>query len=78
MLEEHRRATRELASREQELRARVEELADELAEAERQAGDAAAALRREERRRAAAERDATEAAESRDRALARLRELGGG
>ncbi|MCF6743699.1 hypothetical protein E9529_05300 [Blastococcus sp. KM273128] len=78
VLAEHRRATDELAAQEQELRARVEELADELAEAERQAGDAAAALRREERRRAAAERDAGEAAEARDRALARFRELEGG
>ncbi|MGY1723565.1 hypothetical protein [Blastococcus sp. SYSU DS0533] len=78
VLAEHRRATEELAAREQALRARVEELADELAEAERQAGEAAAALRREERRRAAAERDATEAAEAHDRALARVRELDGG
>ncbi|MDP5183505.1 hypothetical protein QOZ88_12740 [Blastococcus sp. BMG 814] len=77
VLEEHRRATEELATREQELRARVDELADELAGAERQAGDAAAALRREERRRAGAERDAAEAAEAHDRAVARLRELGG-
>jgi hypothetical protein len=75
VLEEHRRATAELAAREQELRARVDELADQLADAERQTGDAAAALRREERRRAGAERDAAEAAEARDRARARLREL---
>ncbi|MGY1826879.1 MULTISPECIES: hypothetical protein [unclassified Blastococcus] len=75
VLEEHRRATAELAAREQELRARVDELADQLADAERQAGDAAAALRREERRRAGAERDAAEAAEARDRAVAGLASL---
>ena len=54
------------------LQARVDELADELAEAERAAADAAAALKREERRRAAAQREAAEAADARDRAVAHL------
>ncbi|WP_209313973.1 hypothetical protein, partial [Blastococcus sp. TF02A-35] len=48
VLEEHRRATEELAARRSELQARVEELADRLAEAERDAAEAAAALKREE------------------------------
>lgn len=75
-LEEHRQQTEELAARRTELQARVDELADQLAEAERATADAAAALRREERRRAAAEREAAEAAEVRDRAAAHLAALG--
>ena len=74
-LEEHRRATEQLAARRAELQARVESLADRLAEAEREAGDAAAALEREERRRTAAEREAAEAAEVRDSAVARVARL---
>jgi hypothetical protein len=74
-LEEHRRQTEELTARHQELQARVDELADELAAAERAAADAAAALKREARRRAAAEREAAEAAETRDRAAARVEQL---
>ncbi|MGY1753713.1 hypothetical protein [Blastococcus sp. SYSU D01042] len=74
-LEEHRRESEALAARRTELQARVDELADQLAEAERAVADVAAALRREERRRAAAERQAAEAAEVRDRAAAHLAAL---
>ncbi|SDE72993.1 hypothetical protein SAMN05660485_01695 [Blastococcus fimeti] len=75
-LEEHRAQAEELATRRIELQARVDELADQLAEAERAAADAAYALKREERRRAAAQREADEAAEARDRAAAHLAALG--
>ncbi len=51
------------------------DVVDELAEAERAAADAAAALKREERRRAAAQREADEAADARDRAAAHLAAL---
>jgi hypothetical protein len=74
-LEEHRRQVEELAARRAQLGARVEKLADELADAEREAADAAAALKREERRRAGAEREAADAVEARDRALARVEQL---
>ncbi|MBN1093399.1 hypothetical protein JKP75_13015 [Blastococcus sp. TML/M2B] len=77
-LDEHRRQTDELAARQTELQERVEELADQLAEAERAAADAAAALKREERRRAAAQRAADDAAETRDRAVAHVESLNGG
>ncbi len=53
----------------------MEALADQLAEAEREAAEAATALKREERRRAGAEREAAEAAEARDHALARVAQL---
>ncbi|MCW2740309.1 MAG: uncharacterized protein JWR45_731 [Blastococcus sp.] len=76
-LEEHRRQAEELTARRQQLQARVEELADQLADVERAAADAAAALRREERRRAGAEREAADAVEARDRALARVDQLAG-
>jgi hypothetical protein len=76
-LEEHRRQTDELAARREGLQARVEELADQLADAERDAAEAATALKREERRRAAAEREAAEAAEVRDRAQGRVDHLAG-
>ena len=75
-LDQHREQTEELAARRTELQARVDELADRLAEAERAAADAAAALKREERRRAAAQREADEAADARDRAAAHLAALG--
>jgi hypothetical protein len=74
-LEEHRRTAEELGTRRSELQARVEELADQLAEAERDAAEAATALKREERRVAGAEREAAEAAEARDAALARVARL---
>jgi len=77
-LEEQQRRTDELAERRTELQARVDELADQLADAEREAADAAAALKREERRRAATEREAADAAEVRDRATAHLAALGQG
>ena len=76
-LDEHRRATEQLAARRAELQARVEELADQLAEAEREAGDAAASLKREERRRAAAEREAADAVAAHEAAAARVAELAG-
>ena len=77
VLEEQRQRTEELAGRRSELQARVDELADQLAEAERQVADATAALKREERRRAAAEREAADAAETRDRAAAHVASLSG-
>ncbi len=77
-LAEHTRQTGELAARHTELQATVDRLADELAEAERAAADAASALKREERRRAAAQREADEAIEARDRAEAHLAGLDGG
>ena len=76
-LEEHRRQAEELTARRQQLQVRVEELADQLTEVEREAADAAAALKREERRRAGAEREAADAVEARDRALARVDQLTG-
>ncbi|MBJ7452261.1 MAG: hypothetical protein JHC71_09275 [Blastococcus sp.] len=75
VLEEQRQRTEELAARRSELQARVDELADQLAEAEREVAAAAAALKREERRRAAAQREADEAADARDRAVAHVRSL---
>ena len=77
-LAEQRARTQELVARRTELQARVDELADELADAEREAAEAATSLKREERRQAAAERDAAEAAEVRDRALARVAHLSEG
>ena len=55
----------------------MDELADAAGRAERAAADAAAALKREERRRAA-EREADEAAEARDRAVAHVDALAEG
>jgi hypothetical protein len=74
-LAEHRRQVEELTDRREQLQARVDDLADQLAEAERAAADAATSLKREERRRAAAEREAADAAEARDRARARVEHL---
>ena len=74
-LEEHRRQTGELAARRNKLQARVDELADQLADAEREAADAATALKRAERRRSAAEQEVAEAAEVRDRAATRVEHL---
>jgi DNA repair exonuclease SbcCD ATPase subunit len=73
--DEQRRETEELAVEHADLKARVEELADQLAAAERDAGEAAAALKRAQRRSAAAEREAVEAAEARDRATAHVEHL---
>ena len=77
-LAEHRRQVEELTDRREQLQARVDELADQLAEAERAAAEAATSVKREERRRAAAEREAADAAETRDRALARVEHLSTG
>jgi hypothetical protein len=77
VLAEHRRQVEQLTGRREQLQARVDELADQLADAEREAADAASALKREERRRAAAEREAADAAEARDRAQARVDHLAG-
>ena len=74
-LAEHRRQADELTARRAELQARVDELADQLADAEREAADAAAALKRVERRLAGAEHEAAEAAAARDRAVARVDQL---
>lgn len=73
---EQRAQVAELEARRAELRSRVDELADLLADAEREAGEAAAALKRAQRRRTAAEHEAEEAAEARDRAAAHLEQLG--
>ena len=77
VLEEQQQVTEELAARRSELQARVDELADQLAEAEREVADAVAALKRQKRRRVAAEREAADAAEARDRAAAHVASLGG-
>jgi hypothetical protein len=74
-LAEQRARTDEVAARRAELQARVDELADQLADAEREAADAAVALKREERRRASAEHEAADAVEARDRALSRVAQL---
>ena len=74
-MEEHRRQAGELAARHAELQSRVDELADQLAAAERETAEAAATLKREERRRTAAEHEVAEAIEARDRALARVAQL---
>jgi DNA repair exonuclease SbcCD ATPase subunit len=73
--DEQRREADELAARHAELQQRVEELADQLAEAERETADAAVSLKRAQRRSTAAEREAAEAAEVRDRAAAHLADL---
>jgi hypothetical protein len=77
-LAEQRARTEQLTGRRDELQARVDALADQLADAEREAAEAGAAVKREERRQSAAEREAAEAAEARDRAVARLDHLGAG
>ena len=64
-----------VTARREQLRGRVDDLADQLAEAERAAAEAATSLKREERRRAAAEREAADAAEARDRARTRVEHL---
>jgi DNA repair exonuclease SbcCD ATPase subunit len=73
--DEHRRQAGELAARHADLEGRVEELADQLAAAERDAAEAAAAHKRAQRRSAAADREAAEAADARDRALAAVHHL---
>jgi hypothetical protein len=73
--DEQRRQAQQLALEHADLQDRVEELADQLAEAERHAGEAAAALKRAQRRSSAAEREAADAADARDRALAAVEHL---
>lgn len=73
--EEQRRQAEQLALEHAELQNQVEELADRLAEAERHAAEAAAALKRAQRRSSAAEHEAAEAADARDRAEAHLEQL---
>jgi DNA repair exonuclease SbcCD ATPase subunit len=73
--DEQRRQADELAVEHADLQARVEELADQLADAERAAGEAAAALKRAQRRRGAAEREAEEAADAAERAAAHVAQL---
>ncbi|MGY1642250.1 hypothetical protein ACI782_14165 [Geodermatophilus sp. SYSU D00703] len=73
--EEERRRVDDLDARRADLQARVQELADELARAEREAAETAEELKRAERHRRTAERQAGEAAAARDRALADLAEL---
>lgn len=68
--EEQRRKVEGLEDRRTELQARVEELAEELAGAERAVADVAATLKRAQRRLTAAQHEAEEAAEVRDRAVA--------
>jgi hypothetical protein len=68
--DEQRREVNQLEGRRTELQDRVEELAEQLADAERAAADAAATLKRAQRRLAAAQHEADEAAEVRDRAVA--------
>jgi DNA repair exonuclease SbcCD ATPase subunit len=73
--DEQRRQAQELAVEHADLQARVEDLADQLADAERHAAEAAAALKRAQRRSTAAEHEAAEAAEARDRARAAVEHL---
>jgi hypothetical protein len=73
--DEQRGEAEELAARHTALQARVEELADQLADAERETAEAAAGLKRVQRRSTAAEREAAEAAEARDRAVAHAEQL---
>jgi hypothetical protein len=73
--DEQRREAEELAVEHADLKARVEDLADQIAAAERDAAEVAAALKRAQRRSAAAEREAAEAAEARDRAAAHVEHL---
>jgi len=68
--EEQRREVDELEGRRADLQARVDELAEQLSAAEHAAADAGAALKRAQRRLAGVQREADEAAETRDRAAA--------
>ena len=75
---EQRQEVDDLERRRTDLQARVDELAEQLSEAEHAAADAGAALKRAQRRLAAVQRDADEAAEARDRAVAHAEALDGG
>jgi DNA repair exonuclease SbcCD ATPase subunit len=76
--DEQRREVEGLEGRRTELQERVEELAEQLADAERAAADAAATLKRAQRRLTAAQHEADEAAEARDRAVAHVDALAEG
>ncbi|SOE03688.1 hypothetical protein [Blastococcus haudaquaticus] len=76
--EEQRQEVVSLETRHTELQERVDELAEQLADAERAAADAGVTLKRAQRRLTAAEREAAEAAEARDRAVAHVDALGEG
>ncbi|MGK5111706.1 MULTISPECIES: hypothetical protein [unclassified Geodermatophilus] len=73
--EEESRRVDDLDARRADLQARVAELADELGRAEREAAETAEELKRAERHRRTAERQATDAAAARDRAVAALAAL---
>lgn len=73
--EEQHRDAEEQEARHAELRVRVDELADQLADAERAEAEAAVVLKRAQRRTAAADREVADAAEALDRALARVQAL---
>jgi len=75
---EQRQEVDGLERRRTDLQARVDQLAELLSEAEHAAADAGAALKRAQRRLAAAQREADEAAEARDRAVAHADALDGG
>lgn len=68
--DEQRREVEQLEGRRTELQERVDELAGQLADAERAVADTAATLKRAQRRVTAAQHEADEAAEARDRAVA--------
>ena len=73
--EEQRQLVAELGNRHTALEARVAQLSDELAEAERAAAEVAARLKSAERSRKAADRQAADAAAERDRARAHADDL---
>ena len=75
--DEQRREVEGLENRRTELQQRVEDLAEQLADAERAVGDAAATLKRAQRRLTAAQHEADEAADARDRAVAHADALAG-
>jgi hypothetical protein len=75
--DDERQRIDELDARRASLAARVAELADQLAHAEGEVTEVAAQLKRAERRRKSAEHEAAEAVVARERAWARVEELGG-
>jgi hypothetical protein len=75
---EQRQEVEDLEHRRADLQARVDDLAEQLSEAEHAAADAGAALKRSQRRLAAVQREADEAAEARDRAVAHADALAAG
>jgi hypothetical protein len=73
--EEQRQEVDAIERRHTELQDRVDELTEQLADAERAAADTGVTLKRAQRRLTAAEREADEAAEARDRAAAHVAAL---